>query len=150
MTYKQYHHETFSIDLNDADRTSVIFYCRAENTRYGFRHVCDFRLPGNWNYTRAKCCYYNRTWESFRYESVLRAAAEKCPSEIAAAIKKMIADRSRAEHEKAEAFIADFKRDYDKCPAGVKKALSGVTVESEADANFIAGTVKAIALLAEK
>jgi hypothetical protein len=107
-------------------------------------------LPGDWSYTRAKCCYYNRAWESFRYESVLQAAADKCPPEIAAAIRQMTADRSRAEHEKAEAFIADFKRDYDKCPAGVKKALSGVTVESEADANFIAGTVKAIAILTSK
>lgn len=150
MAYKQYNHETFSVILNDTDRTSVIFCCHTEKTRYGSRHICDFRRPGEYSYTRAKCCYYNRTWESFRYESVLRAAAEKCPPEIAAAIEKMIADRSRAEREKAEAFIAEFKRDYEKCPAGVKKALSGVTVEREADANFIAGTVKAIALLTSK
>ena len=150
MAYKQYNHETFSVVLNDADRTSVIFYCHTENTRYGFRHICDFRRPGEYSFTRAKCCYYNRTWEHFRYESVLHAAAEKCPPDIAAAIEKMIADRSRAEHEKAEAEFAAFKRDYDKCPSGVKKALSGVTVESEAEANFIAGAVKAIALLTSK
>ena len=150
MAYKQYNHETFYVILPDADRTSVIFYCHTEKTRYGFRHVCDFRRPGEYSFTRAKCCYYNRTWESFRYESVLHAAADKCPPDIAAAIRQMTADRSRAEYEKAEAFIADFKRDYDKCPAGVKKALSGVTVESEADADFIAGTVKAIALLTGK
>lgn len=150
MAYKQYNHETFSVVLNDADRTGIVFYCHTENTRYGFRHVCDFRRPGEWNFTRAKCCYYNRTWESFRYASVLHAAAEKCPREIAAAVKKMIDDRTRAEHEKAEAFIAEFKRDYDRCPAGVKKALSSVTVESDAEAEFIAGTVKAITLLTEK
>jgi hypothetical protein len=81
---------------------------------------------------------------------VLHAAAKKCPREIATAVKQMIDDRARTEHEKAEAFITEFKRDYDRCPAGVKKALSGVTVESEAEAEFIAGTVKAIALLTEK
>lgn len=150
MAYKQYNHETFSVVLNDADRTSVVFYCHTEKTRYGFRHVCDFRRPGELSFTRAKCCYYNRTWESFKYESVLHAAADKCAPKIAAAIRQMTADRSRAEHEKADADFAAFKRDYDRCPDGVKKALSCVTVESEEDANFIAGTVKAIALLTEK
>lgn len=145
MAYKFYNQESFTINLPGGDFISL--HCSSQSTRYGFRHVCDFRRPGEYNYTRAKCCYYNRTWERFRYESVLRAAAEKCPPDIAAAIEKMIADRSRAEHEKAEAEFAAFKRDYDKCPAGVKKALSGVTVESEAEADFIAGTVKAIALL---
>lgn len=148
MAYKYYNHQSFKVELSKDEY--IVLHCSTQDTRYGFRHVCDFRRPGEYSYTRAKCCYYNRTWERFEYESVLHAAAEKCPPEIAAAIRQMTADRSRAEHEKAEAEFAAFKRDYDKCPAGVKKALSGVTIESEADANFIAGTVKAIALLTEK
>ena len=148
MAYKQYNHESFEVKL--ADNEFMYLFCHTENTRYGFRHICDFRRPGEWSATRAKCCYYNRTWESFRYESLLRRAADKCSPEIAEAIRDMIAARAAAEHEKAEASFKAFKADYDKCPAGVKKALSGVTIESEADANFIAGTVKAIALLTGK
>ena len=53
------------------------FECTFEGTRYGFRHLCiliysdldDETKDGS---THDKCCYYNRTWESYPYRTVMR------------------------------------------------------------------------------
>ena len=45
--------------------------CEAESTRYGFRHLATLIHNGHETGQKAKCCYYNRTWESFEFESVL-------------------------------------------------------------------------------
>jgi hypothetical protein len=48
--------------------------CRSENTRYGFRHLAEvFDTRGN-RVGKSKACYYNRTWESFEFESVIATA----------------------------------------------------------------------------
>ena len=53
------------------------FDCTFEKTRYGFRHLCiliyydlnDDLIDGS---AHDKCCYYNRTWESYEYRTVMR------------------------------------------------------------------------------
>ena len=53
------------------------FDCTFEGTRYGFRHLCiliyydlnDDLIDGS---AHDKCCYYNRTWESYEYRTVMR------------------------------------------------------------------------------
>ena len=53
------------------------FDCTFEGTRYGFRHLCiliyydlnDDLIDGS---AHDKCCYYNRTWESYPYRTVMR------------------------------------------------------------------------------
>lgn len=50
--------------------------CRSEKTRYGFRHLAELQRD-NWKtIVTAKCCYYNRTWERYTYESVLEKLLE--------------------------------------------------------------------------
>lgn len=49
--------------------------CNSEDTRYGFRHLATLLYNGR-EVDRAKCCYYNRTWERYTYESVLKKLAE--------------------------------------------------------------------------
>jgi hypothetical protein len=49
--------------------------CNWQNTRYGFRHVATLHKNG-YEIAKAKCCYYNRTWESYEYESVLLKVIE--------------------------------------------------------------------------
>ena len=52
------------------------FECTSERTRYGFRHLCvliyydlnDDIIDGS---AHDKCCYYNRTWESYQYRTVM-------------------------------------------------------------------------------
>ena len=49
------------------------FVCISRNTRNGFAHDCTlFYNSGLYNrkYT-ATCIYYNRTWEKYRYQSVM-------------------------------------------------------------------------------
>lgn len=50
--------------------------CRSEDTRYGFRHTASLMRDSN-EIDFAKCCYYNRTWESYEFESVLEKLLEK-------------------------------------------------------------------------
>ena len=49
--------------------------CNWENTRYGFRHLAVLHKNG-FEIARAKTCYYNRTWERFEFESVLKKIVE--------------------------------------------------------------------------
>ena len=52
------------------------FVCNSEGTRYGFRHLCTVFKDG-YEIAKTKCCYYNRTWERFQFESVLNSACKK-------------------------------------------------------------------------
>lgn len=54
---------------------NIEIICRSEKTRYGFRHLATLLLKGNERMT-AKCCYYNRTWESYEFQSVLQKLVE--------------------------------------------------------------------------
>lgn len=49
----------------------ITVVCEFESTRSGFRHIAVLLINGC-ERGRAKCCYLNRTWECFQYESVLR------------------------------------------------------------------------------
>ena len=51
--------------------------CESQNTRYGFRHLATLLYNG-YERNTAKCCYYNRTWEKYEFESVLENLLEKC------------------------------------------------------------------------
>ena len=52
------------------------FACESQGTRYGFRHLC-FAFKNGQQVASAKCCYYNRTWERWTFESVLNLCARK-------------------------------------------------------------------------
>jgi hypothetical protein len=52
--------------------------CRSERTRYGFRHMAVARM-GLHEVAKSKACYYNRTWERFEFESVIRGVASRLP-----------------------------------------------------------------------
>jgi len=48
--------------------------CETGNTRNGFKHTATLLSNGN-ERESVKCHYYNRTWESYTYESVLEKLA---------------------------------------------------------------------------
>ena len=50
--------------------------CSWFKTRYGFKHEADLYVDGVFQ-CGAKVCYYNRTWESFEYETVLDSLLRK-------------------------------------------------------------------------
>lgn len=61
--------ETFKIN----GRLEVV--CEAENTRNGFRHIATLLADGR-EIESTKCTYSNRTWECYRFESVLQKLLE--------------------------------------------------------------------------
>lgn len=68
MTYK-YTSATYFTNTKDL----TTYTCYAQSTRYGFRHIAFKGIVEN-PYSKkpdAKRCYYNRTWEHWRFESVL-------------------------------------------------------------------------------
>lgn len=50
--------------------------CESERTRYGFRHLATLLIDGI-EQEKHKCCYYNRTWERFEFQSVAKGLVSK-------------------------------------------------------------------------
>lgn len=44
--------------------------CERVKTRYGFRHDARLIVNGG-EVNKVKCCYYNRTWERFEFDTVI-------------------------------------------------------------------------------
>jgi len=64
---KQYDFQVFTVkNKNTSAIRSLI--CFTENTRTGFKHVAF--LEGS-EHQAVKCFYSNRTWESYRYKTVI-------------------------------------------------------------------------------
>lgn len=53
----------------------VTVICESKSNRSGFKHVCKVLYNSRIIY-QDKIQYYNRTWESFQYESILRKAQD--------------------------------------------------------------------------
>jgi len=49
--------------------------CNYKNTRNGFKHTASITRNG-YSVHETKCCYLNRTWESYTYQSVLHKAID--------------------------------------------------------------------------
>jgi hypothetical protein len=140
MAYKFYGHETFRVTLQDG--TEYGFRCAAQNTRYGFRHVVDV-LDG---YARPVVHkshpYYNRTWERFRYESVMLDAIRTMPEDVQQELRAWIDRIARGEREEAERQVQEFKQEFDKLPDGMKDAVRQMPLETEEDADRMQAAVK--------
>jgi len=56
--------------------------CESQKTRNGFRHLATLMRNGN-EEASGKCCYLNRTWEKYEFQSVLYKVVEndECLSE---------------------------------------------------------------------
>lgn len=73
--------------------------CDWKKTNYGFKHEARLMINGQ-EHERAKCCYYNRTWESFEYESVLQDLLNKT-NLVTKRQKTIFMKRERGEYKKA-------------------------------------------------
>jgi len=95
MSNKVFSEKTFELGNN------TTIECRAESTRSGFRHIAILRN----NYievARAKCCYQNRTWESFEFESVIRNLLDHQEGFTEESVKELIEALRKDEHERVE------------------------------------------------
>lgn len=48
--------------------------CSFHKTRMAFKHEAEIHSPQGDVLYQTKCCYQNRTWESYEYQSVIRKA----------------------------------------------------------------------------
>ena len=55
---------------------NISIVCDCVSTRYGFRHDAKLFVNG-YATEKAKCCYYNRTWERFEFETVISKLLDK-------------------------------------------------------------------------
>lgn len=64
----------------------VNFVCESRNTRNGFAHDCTVFIYGH-EFGRASCYYLNRTWECYRYQTVMLKTVRGLIDEYTAYIK---------------------------------------------------------------
>ena len=126
MASKQYNVQYFTAKVNGE---KVEVRCHTTDTRSGFCHTAQ--LMG-WDYdiTDTKASYYNRTWERFDYESVLKRAIEKLPKDIRQAVYDQIIERKAVEEEKqAEDMLNSFKSLHDGLSEENKERLANSDIE---------------------
>ena len=68
--------EIFKINLSENEKiihgiSDIMFVNSSRNTRNGFAHDSELFINGR-NYGKNTCHYLNRTWECFRYQSVMK------------------------------------------------------------------------------
>lgn len=133
MATKKYNHEYFTATV---DGKEIEFHCWTTSNRNGFCHYCS-----TWEYGNSRCVYYNRTWERFRYESVLSAAIDKFPKAMREELREQIIERkAKKEHEEAEAFLGRFEKLYNGLNEENKKRMADFpTIQNESDARVAMG-----------
>ena len=146
MAVKQYDVRYFTAKVNGKE---IEFRCYTTDTRNGFCHTAH--LTG-WEYeqTDTKASYYNRTWERFEYESVLKRAIEKLPEDVRQQVYDQIIDGKAAEEEqKAEDMFQSFKQLHDGLSDENKERLanSGIEMHSEADVKGVMGLMALMSLM---
>lgn len=146
MAVKQYDVRYFSAKVNGKE---IEFRCYTTDTRSGFCHTAHYV---GWDYeiNDTKVSYYNRTWECFEYESVLKRAIEKLPTDVRQQVYDQIIDGKAAEEErKAEEMVESFQKLHEGLSEENKERLanSGIEINSESDAKAVMGLMALMSLM---
>lgn len=108
MATKRYNNKTFVFTVNGEE---IRFYCDTTNTRNGFCHHV-FAEGGGKDYEHTRVLYYNRTWESFQYETALYRAIDKFSKNLREPLRLEVEAVALDEHKKAEHFIKAFEANF--------------------------------------
>ena len=130
-------------------------YCAVYDNRSGFVHECRLEPKSaiklkNGSFltaTTAKCQYYNRTWESYEFESVINKAIGKLPAALRQEARAEFQAYADRESEKMEAKFKAFQDAFASLTDSQKKSLSGVTVENKADFDSVCMATQVMAFL---
>ena len=138
--------------FKDKNGAEIEVRCSTQNTRMGFRHVAKARFNGR-DYT-ATISYLNRTWESFKYQSVLKRLANKMAGideENQKAFDASLGAKQKAVHEECERWLNNFKKDYNALSDDTKKMLanSDIHITSTEQAESVMKTAKAFDAIKE-
>lgn len=143
MATKRYNEKRFTFMVNGQPLSIT---CDKTYTRDGFCHHAFLYGCGRYQeHTRVK--YYNRTWERFTYESVLRAAVRKLPKQYRAPLELEIDTIATDAAAKVDAFLQAFRRNYSALSDEQKDFLRAHTphLETPDQAKAVAGTVALMA-----
>ena len=127
----------------------VTFRCYTTWTRNGFCHTAHY-VGWDYDINDTKASYYNRTWERFTYESVLKRAIDKLPTDVRQQVYDQIIDHKAAEEEqKAEEQFESFKALHEGLSEENKERLanSGIEMHSEADVKGVMGLMALMTLM---
>ena len=154
MAYKLRKRQVFEATVNGKKYT---FTCYSQDTSYGFRHICTL---GYNNTTEckwikgdiiARASYYNRTWERFDYETVLRNGIQNLneTKEVKERLHAILIERkAEAEHEEAERQVAQFEALWNGLSEENKQHIrNGVGengIQSEEQADMVMGVMKSL------
>ena len=143
---KQYDVRYFTAKVNGKE---IEFRCYTTDTRCGFCHTAHY-VGWDYDLTDTKQTYYNRTWERFEYESVLKRAIDKLPKDVRQQVYDQIIDHKAAEEEqKAEEQFEAFKNLHDSLSDENKERLanSGIMMNSEADVKGVMGLMALMSIM---
>ena len=154
MAYKLYGRQVFETEVGGEKYT---FTCYSQNTSYGFRHICTegYNDTTNCSYIKrdiiAKACYYNRTWEEFTYQTVLRNGIENlsAPKEVKEELNRILIKREADKRkEQAEKEVKEFETLWNGLSEANKQHIrNGVGengIQSEEQADMVMGVMKAM------
>lgn len=157
MAYALYGRQVFRAEVNGEQFT---FTCYGQGTSYGFRHICTLGFNDTTvaKYIKdkiiAKACYSNRTWESFKYETVLRKGINNLDvaNEVKEQLKAILIDKTaQEEHERCEAQVKAFENLWnglsDKNKEHIRNGVGENGLQSEEQADMVMGVMKAMTLL---
>ena len=125
MATKIYNRKTFEFTVNGE---KICFYCNTTYTKNGFCHHV-YTVGGGKENEHSRVSYYNRTWESFEYETALLHAVEKFPKNLRVPLRLEIQAVAKNEHEKAEAFCQAFAANFAALSTEQKKFIQEHTPE---------------------
>lgn len=154
MAYKLYGRQVFRAEVNGQE---YVFTCYSQNTSYGFTHVCTlgFNNTTERKWIKrdiiAKACYYNRTWEEFTYQTVLRNGIENLsePKEVKEELTRILIKREADKRkEQAEKEVKEFETLWNGLSEENKQHIrNGVGengIQSEEQADMVVGIMKAM------
>ena len=124
--------------------------CEVYSYPRSWGHRCWSGVDGECN--KHHITYYNRTWESFQFESLLFKALQLdfgAGSKNYAFIKKQIEAIAMREREKAQKWADEFSSLFSSLSDEKKRAFydSDIFVENESQAEALAGLVKLASII---
>ena len=138
---KKYDFTTFNFKGLNGEELEIT--CFTYETQYNWGHRC-YVFYNNMQLKDEKITYYNRTWECFKYESLLNKVVDvvypgkkqKMERDFIRKQIQAIADRER---EECDRWVADFKKFWSGLSDNTKKVIqkAGVTVNSIEEAESL-------------
>lgn len=142
---KIYNKQTFTFMVNGEH---IVIYCNTTYVPTGFlHHAFLYGFGREFEHSRVK--YYNRTWESFNYECVLKAAAAKLKKADREALLLEIETYKDSEQEKYNKLCAVFENNFRALSTEQKLFLEEHTphITTGVQAQVVAGVVAYMAAM---